>query len=344
MYHKRFSGSHYSAGYKYGSLLYKYGISLIDNIDYIFNEERKEFTKQCIPIYEKYYPEILEEIKGIAYGQNDSYEKLICFLLGLGCFNNYSHCTCILLKNDDNIILGRNSDLEVSIEKLTQNCLYKLDGSYAFNGNTSAYVEMDDGINQYGLAVGMTFLEPKVIKPGINAGMMIRLLLEKCKTTDQAIKIIKTIPISSSQNIAIADRTGNIAVVECNCEDIEIIKPNQNENFLVTANDFNSKKMKKYNTIEHWYGEDDWKSTERYCVASSALKNNKNFFDIKLMKDVLSGKYGFMCQYDRRKNQDTSWSVIYDIRNSKIYRCEGNPSRKQYKEDNRFKEIKLGQF
>ena len=39
---------------------------------------------------------------------------------------------------------------------------------------------------------------------------------------------IKTIPISSSQNIAIADRTGNIAVVECNSEDIEIIKPNKN--------------------------------------------------------------------------------------------------------------------
>ena len=44
-----------------------------------------------------------------------------------------------------------------------------------------------------------------------------------------------------------------------------------------------------------------------------------------------------MCQYDRRKGADTVWSVVYDIKNKKIYRVEGNPSRKQYQEDHRFK-------
>ena len=44
-----------------------------------------------------------------------------------------------------------------------------------------------------------------------------------------------------------------------------------------------------------------------------------------------------MCQYDRRKGADTVWSVVYDVKNKKIYRVEGNPSRKPYKEDLRFK-------
>ena len=36
-----------------------------------------------------------------------------------------------------------------------------------------------------------------------------------------------------------------------------------------------------------------------------------------------SGKYGFMCQYDRKTDADTAWSVIYDIKNNEIFRVEG---------------------
>ena len=71
----------------------------------------------------------------------------------------------------------------------------------------------------------------------------------------------------------------------------------------------------------------------------NTLKENNNNFSIELTKDILSGKYGFMCQYDRKTNADTVWSVIYDIKNRKIYRVEGNPSRKQFKEDKRLKFI-----
>lgn len=43
-----------------------------------------------------------------------------------------------------------------------------------------------------------------------------------------------------------------------------------------------------------------------------------------------------MCQYDRKKNADTVWSVIFNLTEKKIYRVEGNPGRKQFKEDLRF--------
>ncbi len=44
-----------------------------------------------------------------------------------------------------------------------------------------------------------------------------------------------------------------------------------------------------------------------------------------------------MCQYDRKTDADTVWSVIYDIKNSAIYRVEGNPKRKTFKKDIRLK-------
>ena len=43
-------------------------ILFLINILFVITEERKEFAKLCVPIYQKYYPEILEEIKGIPDG------------------------------------------------------------------------------------------------------------------------------------------------------------------------------------------------------------------------------------------------------------------------------------
>ncbi len=76
---------------------------------------------------------------------------------------------------------------------------------------------------------------------------------------------------------------------------------------------------------------------KRYLIAYNSLKENNNKFSTELANEILSGKFGFMCQYDRKTNADTVWSVIYDIKNKKIYRVEGNPSRKQFKEDSRLK-------
>ena len=333
MYHGRFKGTHYNAGYKWGELLYKNNTIISNKHTFVITEERKKFANQCLPIYKKYYPEILEEIKGIADEQKDSFENLYTFLLSMYCFEFENHCTCMAFKNNDNIILGRNSDFLVELEKLYMNCLYNLDNAFAFNGNTTAFVQMEDGVNEYGLAIGLTFVYPKIRKAGFNAGMLVRYLLEKCKTTNEVIKCLKILPIASQQTLTIADNTGEILVVECNCNNIEVIKPNEDGNFVAIANEFNTEKMKKYNN----YDVDNWKAEERYSVAYNSLKENNNNFSIELVKDILSGKYGFMCQYDRKTNADTIWSVIYDVKNKKIYRVEGNPSRKQFKEDKRLK-------
>jgi len=333
MYHARFKKSHYEAGFNFGRLLYNKGKIISNNHTFKITEERKKFANNCLPIYEKYYPEVLEEIKGLAEGQNGSYKDFYTFLFSMYCFQFDNHCTCMSFRNKENIILGRNSDFLVSLEKLYMNCLYQLDNVYAFNGNTTAFIEMEDGINEYGLAVGLTFIYPTITKEGFNAGMLIRYLLEKCKTTEEAIKKLKKLPIASQQTLTIADSKGNIAVVECNCNNVEVIKPNKNYNFVVASNEFNSGKMLKYNN----YNVDNWRARERYLVAFNSLKEYNNKLSLELVMDILSGKHGFMCEYDRKTDADTVWSVIYDIKNKKVYRVEGNPKRKKFKEDLRLK-------
>ncbi len=335
MYHGRFKKSHYEAGYNWGNLLYKNGKNIDQTPTFKITEERKAFAGECLPIYEKYYPEVLEEIKGLADGQKGRYKDFYTFLLSMYCFEFNNHCTCFAFKDKDNLIFGRNSDFLVALEKLYMNCLYKLNRGYGFNGNTTAFIEMEDGINEHGLAVGLTFIYPKIIKAGFNSGMLVRYLLEKCKTTSEVIESLNMIPIASQQTLSVIDNAGNFAVIECNCSHIEIIKPAGHNCFIVATNSFVSQKMAEYNN----HAIDNWHSDERYSVAYNVLKENRNHFSVGLARDILSGKHGFMCQYKRNKGADTVWSVIYDIKNKKIFRAEGNPSRKKFVEDTRMKFI-----
>lgn len=335
MYHGRFKKSHYEAGYNWGNLLYKNGKNIDQTPTFKITEERKAFAGECLPIYEKYYPKVLEEIKGLADGQKGRYEDFYTFLLSMYCFEFNNHCTCFAFKDKDNLIFGRNSDFLVALEKLYMNCLYKLNRGYGFNGNTTAFIEMEDGINEHGLAVGLTFIYPKIIKAGFNSGMLVRYLLEKCKTTSEVIESLNMIPIASQQTLSVIDNAGNFAVIECNCSHIEIIKPAGHNCFIVATNSFVSQKMAEYNN----HAIDNWHSDERYSVAYNVLKENRNHFSVGLARDILSGKHGFMCQYKRNKGADTVWSVIYDIKNKKIFRAEGNPSRKKFVEDTRMKFI-----
>lgn len=333
MYHGRFKGKHYNVGFKWGQLLLSHGKKLDFCPTFELTNERYEFARQCVEEYEKFFPKILDEIKGIADGQGLPVETLQTMLFSMYCFEFDNRCTCLAFSTEDEIVFGRNSDFLVSLEKLYMNCIYHLTGSYSFNANTTAYVQMEDGVNECGFAAGLTFVYPWIRKPGLNAGMLIRYLLEKCKTTEEAIAELHRLPIASAQTITMADKLGNIAVVECNPEKIVVIKPELGEHFVATANNFNSFEMKEYRNPNI----DDWRSDERYSTAYNALKGNQNSYTVEFADAVLSSKHGFMCQYDRKSGADTVWSVIYDLKRRQIWRVEGNPSRKKYKEDNRMK-------
>ena len=325
MYHARFKGSHYAAGFNWGSLLHKNNIRLSDIHTQIITDERRKFAKDCIPIYEEYYPEILKEIQGISDGQHDSFEELTTFLFSMYCFEFTNKCSCFAFKNDEELIFARNSDFLIELEKSNMNCIYKLDNVYAFTGNTTAFVQMEDGINEYGLTIGLTFIYPKNCKAGFNAGILLRFLLEKCKTTEEAVKKIQTLPMASNHALTVCDRSGNMAVIECSPEKTSV---HLSDNFVVSTNNFYLKEMQSLRNPSHI---DDLRADERYENINYALKQNKHLFNIDYAKNILSGKHGFMCQFDRKNGVDTIWSVVYDVKNNKILRVEGTHYTKSLK-------------
>ncbi len=328
MYHSRWKGCHYDAGLRYGRILRKNGNNPMEGI--MLHDERRRYAAECLPIYQQYYPEILEEIHGMADGLGIDFTELSGFLMTMYGFVFDNKCSSVAISQNGHTFLARNSDFLVSIEKLCDSPLYRLDHSIAFVGNTTAWTEIEDGVNAYGLACGLTFVYPVKIRPGFNAGMLVRYILEKCRTVQEALAAIQMLPIGTPQTITLADPGGEIAVVECNCERFVVRRPQPGENFVCTANHFISEEMQAY----QYDGEDDVHSHERYEVMCRACRSGDGA-SVDFLKRLMAGEMGFMCQYDRKSGMDTVWSSIFDLNGKTIWRVEGNPSRRSWKVDQR---------
>ncbi len=90
------------------------------------------------------------------------------------------------------------------------------------NGNrfqitTSSFINGEEGLNEHGLAVAMTFVmtDLKKIQAGFNSCFIVRYLLEKADDTKQAVSLLMDLPVASNCNILLADKSGDMVVVEC---------------------------------------------------------------------------------------------------------------------------------
>ena len=170
-------------------------------------------------------------------------------------------------------------------------------------------------------------------RPGLGAGILTRYLLERCSTVPEAVEELGRLTISSNQTLTLADRAGRMAVVECNCQGMEVLEPEPGTDFVVATNSFHGVGMKRYNPAL----EDTVFSGLRYQVAKKALDDRWGE-PVAFAQELLAGKFGFLCQYDRSKGMDTVWSSIYCLSSpGEIYRCEGNPSRQSFERDCRLK-------
>jgi len=334
MNHEHFRGTHYEIGFRWGALLAERGNLILNHIGYPITPERLAFSEACIPIYQTYFPEILEEIRGIANGQECDVKMLRAFLLSMYAMPPVCHCSCLAVSNGRQVLFGRNSDFLTELETSNMNVIYEFTSSaYSFTGNTTAFVQMEDGVNEQGLAVGLTSVQPVSIRPGMNAGLLLRLCLETCKTTGEVLERVRNVPISSAQTFTIADAAGDIAVMECCSDRVEILRPSNSRPYVCAVNQYHAAAMEPFRGPKV----DDWQAGARYETLVKSLDRLAGDMTVENAADILSGRYGFLCQYDRKTGRDTVWSVIYDLKRKHIFRVEGNPARHCYERDSRFR-------
>ena len=332
MIHSNWQGSHYEAGFQYGAQARQAGVCLLTKLP-PNQAERLDFSRACLPLYERHFPQVLSEIRGIAAGQKVPFDRMAAFLLSMYAFTPDAHCSCFAFSQNGSTILGRNSDFFTWIEPVCDSAYYALDGAYPFIGNTTAWSELEDGLNACGLAAGLTYVYSDRRRPGLNAGMLVRCLLETCGSTDQAIAALERLPIASAQTITLADASGRIAVVECDCDRLEVRRPGPAEGAVFAANGFVSPRM-RHGWPPAPNSQEDLFSLDRYQTLEQAFSRRPEN-PLAFAFDLLSGGQGFLCQYDRENGADTVWSAVYDLTGRRCWLAEGNPSRTPYREDQR---------
>jgi predicted choloylglycine hydrolase len=245
-------------------------------------------------------------------------------------------CTAFSFLHHDQVYYGRDNDLPPFLKDISKSVYYQPESKNRFILNTSSFVNGEEGINEHGLVAAMTFVLPKVeeIRPGLNSVFLVRYLLENCKTVDEGTEVLHRLPIASSCNILMADPSGKMAVAECHPAKIHLRYPDKNQSgepFVIAVNHFSSPEMWPHDASNR----NVYDSAVRYQTAYNALEDSDFQDGVEYAKNILSGKYGFMCQYEKNLNFETIWSSVFDISNRKIYRAEGNPSNKKYTEDQR---------
>jgi len=330
MQYAEFTGTHYDAGYRFGLDALSRKIIIPDKLPYRMTPERLSFSAACLPIYRAFYPQLLDEIQGIADAQSADVSLLRALLFSMYAIPPMCACSCFAYSDGQEIIFARNSDFFLALAQNNLNVLYRFsDGGFAFNGNTTAFTEIEDGVNEHGLAVGMTSVFPREIKPGFNAGLLVRYLLETCRTVSEALAALKRLPIASAQTITLADVSGDIALVECDCSGMEVVRPRASAPFVCAVNAFHSPAMSRAAPPTL----DDWLSAERYHTMRSALSARR--CSAEYARRLLRGEFGFLCRYERASGRATVWSVVCDLKRRRLFRADGDPSVTPFMPDTR---------
>lgn len=347
MYHLRLKGDHYQMGVKRGKIFQKSNIAFPLHLD----QFQLEHGKKSEPILKRVFPEVCEEIRGVSDTIGIDYLTFVSWLLCMGCcmYNLEDNipvetrgCTAFAYSKDGNVIYGRNNDLPPYLKHGSKSELYSPSKGNRFNITTSSFINGEEGLNEHGLAVAMTFVmtSPESLQAGFNSCFIVRYLLEKASSTENALSLLMELLVASNCNILVADKKGEMSVVECSPF---TKRPREavyldNGKIVCTVNSFTSDEMKPHDAANG----NDYHSNKRYqVVMDSFLAHIKGDF-VETTERLLKGDYGFMCQYDDEPDFETVWSSVFDLKSLMMYRAEGDPRKKKFLTDSRLHDIVQG--
>lgn len=149
----------------------------------------------------------------------------------------------------------------------------------------SPYIPMD-GVNEKGLAVGILKIRQKPTKQErgktpLTSTTMMRAILDKCATVDEAIALYDSFDMHSSANVDfhyhISDALGNSAVIEYIDSVMSVVQSRSSTNFLLTEGVKVGTGHERYEAMENYLNEkEDLFDSERDAmeVLKAALANS----------------------------------------------------------------------
>lgn len=321
---KTFKGDFFALGKQQGRIYKQNGMNLRR-----VKIDPKLFRKQ-LQIYKKYYPELLEEFEGMAEAGNFDKDKLIYnFITGqiisyVNRFNLRKACTIFGVKSKGGIYVGRNYDWHPVTDRVFQ--IYKVAnpqknsfiafsdmgiGGPADSSPKYHFHDADDAINDRGLFIGLTFAFADKWAYGLVSTHIIKLIVETCTTVDDALKVFNRVPVCCPKNFFIADKNGDMAVVEHTSRRFRVLYPK--DGVLVQTNHYVDPELAKEDTVLIHVPSHN--TFLRYAEALQKINAKKDKFKFRDVIRVLGTPGTFVCQNNPKIK--TIWSLALDMKNGK---------------------------
>ncbi len=280
--------------------------------------------------YDRFCPGINEEICGFADAVGAKAEDMTLYYAYLQL--NQGNCSQIALtpsvSDDGNCYLVRNYDFGLSEEPILIES--SIQGQYRQIGFGCQVFGRFDGMNEEGLCVTTSAgaIHPNYSEDGFVFPVVVRALLNECKTVQEAVSLFQKIKFADFRNIMVIDKKGNAALIEAAASTHEIILAGSDakEEYLFATNHYNSEtisKMKLY-TPRH--------SMIRYEFLKEWFRDAASKRGFNDLKKILSDPmpYGLGCHY-YGNGMGTIWSIIFNATKAEADICFGTPSINQWR-------------
>lgn len=179
---------------------------------YARRKERRPFAfsaRNAEAALKAWAPNIWEELHGLADGLRIPLERAVAEYSNGRLRYPPRGCSAVMSAG----LYGRNYDYDVRhYDRLLVAVQPK--GVHASVGFADRFTGRVDGMNEHGLCVGLHQVSQATWKPGLVCILIVRMVLDQCATTREAVALLRRIPHGLSFNYSLMDAGGSAAVVE----------------------------------------------------------------------------------------------------------------------------------
>jgi predicted choloylglycine hydrolase len=323
---ERITGDYRTTGKRLGQLHKQAGHILPE-----VSESKREFALECAKAVEKHAPELLIEMREAAKSAGWELDSLLADALA---YDFHGQCVVLAVSPEETAnrlpIFGRNHDWMMSILPYST----VLDANPTGTMRSLQFIETPGlsagGINEAGLAVGVTLVVRNTIKPqpGIAANVAARWILDHFATTYEAVEYLKEIPHITGYTTLIADVEGTMARVEVSPEKVVIGEPE--DGLILATTHYLCEEMHEYENLEMDF---DW-TYERERRIRTWFQKRRGKIGLNDVQHVLSSHEDGVCCHWSEDGEDagTTWSWAASLGTHKLDASLGPPCECGYEE------------
>jgi predicted choloylglycine hydrolase len=286
--------------------------------------------KELQNFYEELCPGINDEILGFADGLAVKPDQLQLYNPPIYETGNCSQIAVLSsVTNDRHVCVGRSYEFNHNENDLRL-CTVRIKGKTRHIGFTEFLLGRDDGMNEHGLCVtfsgGGTF-KRQPSKRGFNFFLVVRALLDNCRTVAESVEHLKKTPISGFWNFLMTDKDDNAALMQFFDGEYGVhqIDRDSTEQYLFSTNHYVLPSMTQY---QRYAG--DWilkNSKKRFELIGATLSRAAPRISKEDIRKLLSKEiYDGVCGHYYTDYFGTLFSIIYDLTNLKADICFGAPT------------------